>query len=152
MGDDLELEYKLKTEQKRIEEELRSFTEDKEIEYEPIDTMKKIEDIQQHENNMEEMEMDKNKKKKIKLVLRHEFDGNDMNEEQYRKDIEMKENENMEEEEDQDQKILNAMSKEERLQFDNMQIVNPFDLEKNDPLLISAKLKKCKTHKNNMKK
>ena len=130
--DDLEYEYKLRNEQKRIEEELRVFTEDKEIDYEPIDT------TQRKEHNAEEV------KDGDDALMTHEFGENDMNEEQYRNDVEMKGKE--EEDEDEDKKILDAMTIEEREKFDKMKIDNPFGLKQDDPLLISAKMKKWRMH------
>merc|ERR1712130_165624 len=104
MGDDLEYEYKLRNEQKRIEEELRVFTEDKEIEYEPIDT------TERNEHNGDDVKDDS--------LVTHEFDENDMNEEEYRNDVQMKDKE----EEDEDKKILDGMTSDEREKFDKMQI------------------------------
>merc|ERR1712154_229173 len=101
--DDLEYEYKLRNEQKRIEEELRMFTEDKEIEYEPIDTTKT------NENNGDDVIKENG-------LITHDFEQHDLDETEYRNDVQMK----GKEDEDEEAKILDAMTSDEREKFDKM--------------------------------
>eukprot|EP01083_Nonionella_stella_P115333 341817_1 len=134
--DDLELEHKLRNEQKRIEEELRAFTEDKEIEYEPIDTQK-----QAQAHNAKELEGDK-------LAITHQFEASDMNEDKYKRDIQMRDNQNGDSETQLEciQNMLNQMSKTDRQKFDNMKVSNPLNLPNDDPLLLESKWRKWKMH------
>ena len=138
--DDLELEFKLRNEQKRLEEEMRAFVEDKEIDFQPVDTMAVDggegagEDLK--ENNADDLD-------RKEVAMTHEFGGKDMDETKYRKEMAEKEKGGGEEV-NEDLVEIEAMSKEERERFDRVKVDNPFDLSNDDPLLIRPKLKKWK--------
>ena len=131
--DDLEYQYKLRMETQKIEDELKAFIEDEVIEYEPIDTM----NGQRNVNNLNEINHE--------LSMAHEFDRNDMDEDAFRKDIEMRERQIEDgNEECAVEKIYKEMSSEEKLEFDNIVVSNPLNLANDDPLILQAKWKKWK--------
>lgn len=147
--DDLELEFKLRNEQKKLEEEMRAFVEDKEIEYQPVDTtMTKKEDDGEElkDNNVEEID---HKGKELEMAV--EFGGTDMDEMQYRKDAEQQAMDKLDDDE-RVRKEIEAMSEEEKVEFDKLTVENPFDLKPDDPLLLRHKLRKWKKKQKDVKK
>lgn len=134
--DDLELQYKLNKEQLKIEQELKAFTEDDEIDYKPIEIKPMDED--EKDNNLNELDKSK------KFSLSHDFQIDDTNEDKFR----MRNNRNHNNDDDDDDnnhnEILNRMTNKQREKFDSIQISNPLNLPNDDPLIIAAKMRKWK--------
>ena len=142
--DDLELKFKLNQQQKQIEQDIKMFTEDDEIQYKPID----IHSSQPpKENNYNQLKENDNK------LLTHDFEITDINEQHFRNDIKMNDhNQNEQEEEEDIKEILSKMSAKERDKFNAMKVENPLGFSEDDETFIRAKLKKWETHKNHNSK
>ena len=78
------------------------------------------------------------------------FQINDINEDEFRKDIEMRDGENNKKYDDKDDdqnEILSQMTNEERAKFNSISVSNPLNLPNDDPLIICARFRRWKTQK-----
>jgi len=142
--DDLQYEYKLRNEQRRIEEELRAFTEDQQIEYEAIDVQQQKKQQQQaerererKENNLKEMDERANAFK-----LAHEFETHDLDEHAYRQSVRDgadKQQQSAVDELKQIRDEIENMTSTDKTRFEAIEVSNPLDLPLNDPLIVTAK-------------
>merc|ERR1712087_1008186 len=71
----------------------------------------------------------------------HDFEKMDLDESAYRKSMETQIGN---EDDDLDLKLIEGMSAEQRKELDELKVNNPFNLKRDDPLLLSAKLRKWK--------